>query len=379
MSDRPFNAAGRSEKHLPHPDPYMNNNEKIRISAFPNPFPGNPYLTIFYSALEKHGVEYVRSDYFGQEWLRQNRGAIDIIHFHWVGTFYEDAKGRISFRRLMAFLLKISFARLLGYRVVWTMHNLYPHNRPRGWKAWLCRFLFLHAVNAVFVTFKAAGTDIARLFGRRRNVFLLPHGNYQDVYPKIPTRSAARLKLGLPDDAFIFFLFGGISPYKGAHTAIQAMDTLRDRNIRLVVMGQCLLPSYEEEIRRLAENNPAVTLHVGKEDVPDDEVCLWMAAIDCVLAPYDDIYTSGMLYLAATFGKPIIAPRIGIFEELVEAPFVYLYEKHAVDTALPHRMIKASEDDVHRVTAAARAFTDAHHWSDITRQTARDLSTVLGR
>lgn len=357
----------------------MSNTGKLRISSFPNPFAGNPYLTVFYAALERKGVEYVRSGHFGQEWLRANRGQIDVIHFHWVGVYYEDSHGKVSFGRLFAFLMKIWFARALGYQVVWTMHNLYPHNRPRDWKAWLCRFLFLHSISAVFVTFKMAATDIERLFRRRRNVFLLPHGNYKDVYPQIPARSEARAQLGLPDDPFIFFLFGGISPYKGAHTAIQAMDQLRGKGVRLVVMGQCLIPDYEAEINRLAAGNPDVTLLIGKDDVPDEEVCRWMAAVDCVLAPYDDIYTSGMLYLAATFGKPIIAPRIGVFEELGDAPFVYRYEKQDIKVGLPDQMIRASEGDAVRVGQAARAFSDAHDWSLITERTMCDLSALVGR
>lgn len=346
----------------------------MKISSFPNPFAGNPYLSLFYSALSEHGVSYVRSGHFGQEWLRENRGKIDFLHFHWVGAFYEDASGAISFSRLAAFLLKIWFARLLGYQIVWTMHNLYPHNRKRDWKAWLCRFLFLHSINAVFVTFEKASDDLRRIFRKEKNVFLLPHGNYRPVYPSIPTRNEARDRLGLNRDDFIFFLFGGISPYKGAHAAIRAMQEPSLEGSRLVVMGQCLNGDYEQQLTSLASGCSNVDLRLGKLDVSDEDVCLWMAAIDCVVAPYSDVYTSGMLYLAATFEKPIVSPKIGVFAGLEDVEFVFLYDASATPAGLPLAMRRAQEAEQAVVSSAARCFSDRHEWSAITARAAQSLA-----
>lgn len=345
----------------------------LTIASFPNPFPGNPYLALLYSNLDKYNFSYVNSGYFGQEWLRKNSRTIDYIHFHWIASSYENSQGKNSFLRLAVFLGKLWFARILGYRIIWTVHNLYPHNRPRGWKSWLFRLLYIHSVNIVFVNFHNAKSDIAKIFWRRSNVFVIPHGNYRLVYPNIPSQDEARKKLQLASNEFIYFLFGGISPYKGPHTAIKAFSKFEAVHARLVVKGQCLLPQYAEKLNAMAESESRIDLQLGHDDVSDPEVCLWMSAIDCVVAPYEDIYTSGMIYLAATFGKPVIAPRLGVCAELEKEGFIYLYDPSHVDTELPKCLAKVMTADHGAIAAAATKFADNHEWSDIAKDAARIL------
>lgn len=351
----------------------------LTISSFPNPFAGNPYLTLLYSHLTQNGFSYVNSGYLGQEWLRENSKTVTYLHFHWVGSYYENDKGENSLLRLAIFLAKLWFARILGYRVVWTAHNLYPHNRPRNLKSWVFRFLFIHTVNIVFVHFKKAQADMANVFWRRSNVFVVPHGNYRPVYPEVPSYDAARSSVGLRLDEFVFFLFGGISPYKGAHTAIQAFRETDSAQARLVIKGQCLMSDYVERLKALSEPDSRVSLQLGSNDVPDSEVCLWMSAIDCVIAPYEDIYTSGMVYLAATFKKPIVVPRLGICAELEGEGFLFLYDPARVDTELPECMARAMAANREDVSSAASRFADKHEWSDIARDAARILKEYYDR
>ncbi|WP_442769252.1 hypothetical protein [Zoogloea ramigera] len=354
----------------------MNNDQArpLSISSFPNPFDGNPYLGLLYSHLEAAGVRYVRSGHFGQEWLREQRGKIDFLHFHWVGGLYEKPDGTVSLARLAVFVLKIWLARALGYQVIWTAHNLYPHNRKRDWKARLARLLFVNSVNIVFVNFPRAVDDMRRVFHRQNGVFVVPHGNYRPVYPQIPTAAAARAALGLSPDAFIYLLFGGISPYKGAHDAIEAVRKVEGRDALLVVLGQCPSQEYAERLRSLAGDDPRVQLRIGALDIPDDEVLLWMAASNAIVTPYSDIYTSGTLHLTATFGKPMIVPRLGVFQDMADQPFVFSYDPADGARQLPQRMRDAADADPARVAAAAARFADAHEWSDIAREAAEVLA-----
>lgn len=347
------------------------------IASFPNPFPGNPYLTLLYTHLEREGVKRQDSGYFGQEWLRANRGKIDFLHFHWIGDYYADSHGDASILRLLLFIAKIWFARFLGYRIIWTMHNLYPHDRKRTRKEWLCRLLFIQSVNLIFINFPSARQDLHRLFWRTRNIFVAPIGNYRPVYPEIPDRALARRTLGLREDEYIFFLFGGIRPYKGVHRAIPAFADFIDDHAVLIIMGQCLDERYQSRLASLAEHDKRVRLLIGKEDVPDDLVNIWMAAIDCMLAPYEDIYSSATLYLAATFGKPIISPRKGIFKDLDNTPFVLSYAATAGPAALTQELIQAKQADINEIQQSAREFADAHEWRDIAKGVAKILYSHL--
>lgn len=346
---------------------------EIKISSFPNPFQGNPYLNLLYSSLESEGVGYFPSGYFGQEWLRGNKNNATFIHFHWVGKFYENANGENSIPRLAMFLGKIWFARMLGYKVIWTAHNLYPHNRSRNLKAWIFRFLFVHSVNIVFVNFNRAKDEVARLFLLRSNVHVIPHGNYRPVYPVIPKQMDAKKALGLINSQFVFLLFGAIDPYKGPHSAIQSFSGFQRNDVRLIIKGQCLVPDYAEHLKALAGVDNRIELQIGRDDVSDAEVCQWMSAIDCVVAPYKDIFTSGVLYLAATFGKPIIAPRLGCFIEFEEEEFVFLYDPARIEIELFQCMERVLSADRDAVSEAAIKFADNHAWPDIAKKAARVL------
>ncbi|MFO1432210.1 MAG: glycosyltransferase [Candidatus Competibacteraceae bacterium] len=347
------------------------------IASFPNPFPGNPYLALLYTHLERESVKYQYSGHFGQEWLRANRGKITFLHFHWIGEYYADSNGNPSILRMLIFVAKIWLARSLGYQIIWTMHNLYPHDRKSTFKEWFCRLLFIQSVNLIFINFPGARDDLRRLFRRTRNIFVVPHGNYRPIYLDIPDREIARRALGLSDEDYIFFLFGGIRPYKGVHKAIAALAQLTDERITLIVMGQCLDQKYQSQLITLAENDKRVKLMLSKEDIPDDLMNLWMAAVDCVLAPYENIYTSGTLYLAATFGKPIISPRKGIFIELDDVPFVITYDPEADTSTLATKLSEVKQADLDKIQQSARQFADAHEWSDIAKHISKILYSHL--
>jgi glycosyltransferase involved in cell wall biosynthesis len=353
----------------------MSRTRRLRITSFPNPFPGNPYLTLFYDHLRENGVDYVRSDHFGQSWLRENRGEIDYLHFHWPSFDYSDASGRRSVLAMTRFLLKMRAARLMGYKIIWTMHNLYPHERQNANFEWLCRFAFVQSVDLVFVNFPAAQEDLWRRFRRRRGVHVVPHGSYAPLYPQRPDRAAARLELGIEPDAYVFLVFGQVRPYKGADIAARALARLDDPGYRLYIVGQHKDDAHSEELRVLAARDPRVRLVLTPDNLPDERVGLWLAASDCVAAPYRDVYTSGVAYLAATFGKPIVAPRLGIFRSLGDLSFVRRFEPEGGDAAVGAAFEAVRGTNPEDLVESARRFTAEHDWGVITARVAEILST----
>src|SRR5690606_36431460 len=58
-------------------------------------------------------------------WLRARQGQIDILHYHWLDGLY--MKRFLTPVQAIKFSSHIHLARALGYRMVWTAHNLLPH------------------------------------------------------------------------------------------------------------------------------------------------------------------------------------------------------------------------------------------------------------
>ena len=64
--------------------------------------------------------------------------------------------------------------------------------------------------------------------------------------------------------------------------------------------------------------------------IPNENIQNFFNACDVFVLPYKDITTSGAALLAMSFGRPIIAPNISSFKELLSAENGVLYdtEKH---------------------------------------------------
>src|ERR1700743_33515 len=99
----------------------------MRVIAFPKS--GIAYNDCFYAAVEREGVEVLDGD-LSRRWLLANICRGDWVHLHWPSFGYNVSGSRmraiIWFTRFVALLL---LARAKGAQIVWTAHNLLPHDR----------------------------------------------------------------------------------------------------------------------------------------------------------------------------------------------------------------------------------------------------------
>ena len=92
--------------------------------------PGNnPYGELLCTSLERRGVQVEFEVDYSQEYLLRNRGRIDVLHFNWPHHDYYHEDASIMASQMQDFVRSLEKARELGYKIVWTAHNLYPHNR----------------------------------------------------------------------------------------------------------------------------------------------------------------------------------------------------------------------------------------------------------
>src|SRR5947208_7229019 len=102
------------------------------ITSFPPAIPQNPYQRLLYAHLDDLGVPLETADRFDVGWLRRARREVAALHFHWPQGYYRHVgRGAVlaSWLKLALLALRLAFARLLRYRVLWTVHQVYPHER----------------------------------------------------------------------------------------------------------------------------------------------------------------------------------------------------------------------------------------------------------
>ena len=91
-----------------------------------------------------------------------------------------------------------------------------------------------------------------------------------------------------------------------------------DPSYRLIIAGEAkrdsggYLASIVEQIESSAVRDRVIQ---KLEHIPDEEAELYFKAADAVVLPYKHIFQSGVLFLAHSFGVPVIASDVGSFRK----------------------------------------------------------------
>ena len=153
-----------------------------RVGGLSLEYPCNPYAGLLARALEKRDIHLELGDYaFEQAWLRSHRADHEVLHLNWLHHFYRGDDLDTTLKRYARFEENLTFARTLGYRIVWTMHNLYPHERPFPEMDHAARLTVSRLAHEVIAHCRHAADAARRLFYRAENLHVIPHGDRKSV------------------------------------------------------------------------------------------------------------------------------------------------------------------------------------------------------
>ena len=297
-----------------------------------------------------------------------------LLHIHWPSFWL--SRDRALSKHLASFLLPVTIylAKLLAFRLVWTVHNVLPHEAQTLDDVKAARFLS-RKVDAKIVLSSSTIDEMRSYELDLERMRVIPHGNYLGVYPDAISRSAARDRLAVDDEEILVLFFGQIRPYKGVSDLLSAFERLQCPIAKLLLAGPVPDLALRREIRR-ATRQPNVTAHEGH--VNDEDVAVYFRASDVVCLPYRTITNSGSALLALSFARPIIAPRSGSLSAL-PSDVGYLYDPRSPG-ALDRSLAKAIGDHDGRAERgrAARAYATLR-WDEIAAETASVYTDLLPR
>jgi glycosyltransferase involved in cell wall biosynthesis len=309
----------------------------MRVLFLPDYRAANAYQSALAEAMADLGVE-VRADPTRPrrvlpvtEAIRAH-GRPDIIHVHWTEPYIASgaAISRVKAERT---LLELRVARRRGSRIVWTAHDLFRHDRaPDPGERRFLRSLvdlagavIVHCASAV----EALGSALALSSADRERIHVVPHGHYLGRYPDQLTRAQARARLGLADDTRVVTFLGWVREYKGVAELVEAFARVEEPSLRLVIAGRAVDEAYAARLRELAAADPRVRLELGF--VPDEDLQVYLRAADVVATPFLEVFTSGSVLLAMSFGRAVIAPRRGCVADTLDDAGGLLYDADARD------------------------------------------------
>jgi len=232
---------------------------------------------------------------------------IRVIHIQWVNM--QDSSVFVFIR----------LAKFLGITVVYTAHNVLPHDDDSlNTKKWMAKCYSL--VDKIIVHSNSNVEEILDLFDFQADkVFMIPHGNYGFFCHSSGKNEHAEFLNGKKSILF----FGSIQKYKGLDVLLEAFKTVHSQrnDLQLIIAGQ--LTEYDGKNAQYFKNliielgiEGAVELRIGY--VPMNEVSRYFKSADVVALPYLKTYQSGVVQLAYSFGKPVIATNTGGLAEVVK-------------------------------------------------------------
>jgi glycosyltransferase involved in cell wall biosynthesis len=295
-----------------------------------------------------------------------------LAHMHWL-YFLELPAIRpfgpvlqwISFVQTMTVLWTMH---ALGIRLVWTAHNIVAHESQNGYGERIARYTAKLACGIIVHSAQAV-KQLAEIGVRApKKIQIIPHGNYDGVYPPMLSRAAARKEFGFKPGETVILFFGLIRKYKGVEDLLKAFAKLEQPTVRLLIAGDCQDAGLARTISDFAQKYPKQVTFVN-QSVPEKDVAMYFHAADITCAPFKNLTTSGSVILAATFGKPIVTPRIGAIKEIPETAGV-LYDPHKKDALLGAlQTVLASSKRRVAMGKASRAYADGLSWDLISAKT----------
>lgn len=283
------------------------------------------------------------------------------------------------------------FYRMIGKKIVLTAHNVNAGKRDLN-DSLLNRLSLkvqYRLAHHIFVHTELMKREIQREFGlEEKAVSVIPFGINNAVPHTDLSPAEARECLGIENAEKTLLFFGAIRPYKGLEYLVDAFLKIAPMHpdYRLIIAGEPRKghEKYWDDIQRRIDSDANAEMIIRKiEYIPDNDTEVYFKAADLVVLPYTHVFQSGVLFLAHSFGVPVVATDVGsLREDIIEDKTGYLCRP-------------SDGDDLARVIAnyfggylfrtlnqrrkEIRQYAESHHsWSTVGEKTCEVYSGLLG-
>ncbi len=341
------------------------------VIAYPY-YPNNPFQSIVYGDL---GPDFTLvapgtvADLFAELAVTAELAASDgaaasggngaterILHLNWTAPIVqyaaetaEEAEAAVD-----AFLAALDDFIARGGTLVWTVHNTLPHElRFREAELRLSRGIVQRAALVITLNPQTSALVAGDYPLPEAKTVVQPHPSYRGLFADTVDRDEARRMLGIAPGAEVLLLFGTIRPYKGVERVLDDVVRAYARrpDLVLLVAGEIGPGFTDDELRALFDFEGVKPF---LRYVPSDDTQYWFRSADAVLLPYRAALNPSLVYLAATFGVPVLLSALPSLGYLFEEPWV-----HPVDFEEPVDLVAALDGiaaEGPEARAAARDF-----------------------
>jgi glycosyltransferase involved in cell wall biosynthesis len=296
----------------------------------------------------------------------------DILHVQYLPFLERGFRFEIWF---------LKWARRLGIRLVYTVHNVTRQDAPQEGLGLFRRAY--QTADALICHGEQAQAELVRDFGiAKEKIWVIPHGPLFDDGPKL-TPQEARAKLGFERDQPLVLSLGVISEYKGIPFLLDAWKKLKAEGTegRLVIAGTGDPRVLSEIQEKVAADGLGKSVRLWLQFVPVEQLPLLYQAADILVFPYKAGTTSGALLTGLNYGKAVVATRLPFFQEyLKHGETALLVDYGAIDDLAAALQVLIQQPAQRDRLASAVACQAAQRtgWPEIARKTRQCYEATLG-
>lgn len=332
---------------------------------------GNPYTRLLYEHMEAVGSVDVDGFTLFEPLLKR----YDVWHVHWPDSLLAYPSKAVATTYVVAELILFAWARLWGTKLVWTTHDLGPHESHHPRLERLFWQFFIPMVDGIISLSETARQEAYSQFPRLESVpsAIVPHGHYRSAYSTDQSKDEARDQLGISPTNRVMAFVGRIRPYKNVVPLIQAFRAWDDDEARLIVAGNPISDDLAREVHAAQEGDDRIRTDL--RFIEEEEISRLLAASDLVALPYTAIMHSGTALLALSFDRPVLMPDRGAMSELQErvgSEWMRTYTGEFTQEVLTDAVTWAETE-----ARSARAPLDELAWPTLARQTEDLFRRVL--
>ena len=300
-----------------------------RLLHFAPNYRGNPYQRMLYAGLPGIGARAIPvKDVTGHLASQAESDDPGVFHLHWTNPILQPAESHLEAReRLDAFTRALESFVAAGGRLIWTIHNVLPHDaRYVALEVELATTILRHADRVHLLSEQTLAQAAGHYAIDPAKVVVIELSSYFGVYPNTISRDGARARLGIEPGDKTLLVAGYVRPYKGIDRMLDVFDELLedDPSLRLLVAGKPLDADGVAELEARCSAHPRVVSRF--ERIPDDELQVWYGAADVAVLPYTNILNSAAFRLATSLGVPVVGPRMGALTAYDGKPYVRLFD-----------------------------------------------------
>jgi glycosyltransferase involved in cell wall biosynthesis len=244
----------------------------------------------------------------------------DIVHIHWPEALFDwEEVSKEDVDKLEKRLIALKEQ---GVKIVVTRHNTIPH-RKALYDALLYHKTFEYT-DAVFHMERFSYQDYLRMYhdyewSKQQQHYFAPIIQYTRL-ANTTSRAAARQKLGIAADKFVYMTLGSIRNNEERKLIEKIAKELKGEDMLYIAQwpyyGSRPILSHWRKLRtKMKYRN-----HHFQPNAPiaDDDMQDYLNACDVLISPRMDSLNSGLISLGFSFGKTVLGPATGNMEAILK-------------------------------------------------------------